>query len=157
MRSVAPRARACSRSFGIALALPLLGVPVFASAADDDGEGATLVRKTKLAPTFRPWAGHEARLGREMTWARWMMANDEIRLSDDEPNAAPWLDLAAFRDGPLYARPDAEASAISALGSLVTAGLPMLAVRRDGRIRQRHSLRGYFRGRGLSLAWRIEF
>lgn len=139
------------------MALPLLGVPALAH-ADDDGEGPMLVRKNPLAPTFRPWAGLEARLGREMTWARWMMANDQpMRVSDDEPDAAPWLDLAAFRDGPAYARPDAEASAISALGSLVTAGLPMLAVRRDGRIRQRHSLRGYFRGRGLSLAWRIEF
>jgi hypothetical protein len=142
----------------MALVLPAVGVPALAQADDDeDAEGATLVRKTQLAPTFRPWAGLEARLGREMTWARWMMANDESRALQDETNPAPWLDLAVFRDGPAYARPDAETSAISALGSLVTAGLPMLQVRRDGRIRQRHSLRGYFRGRGLSLAWRIEF
>lgn len=156
MRSVAPRSRALQQTLRVALALPLLGVPALAQ-ADDDDEGAMLVRKNQLAPAFRPWAGHEARLGREMTWARWMMANEESRVAQDESNPAPWLDLAAFRDGPAYARPDAEASAISALGSLVTAGLPMLQVRRDGRIRQRHSLRGYFRGRGLSLAWRIEF
>lgn len=67
------------------------------------------------------------------------------------------LDLAQMRGDVLLQRPGAGASALTALGSVATAGLPVLGIWRDGRLRQRHSLRAYSRGRGFAIAWRIEF
>ncbi len=139
----------------------VLGWTATAAAADDPPtDGATLLRSsTTAAPTFelRPWRGLESRLGRDLTWARWMMASDAPTLHSEDPRAAPWLDLASFRDEIALLRPHAGESAISAIGSVVTAGLPMVGVWRRGRLVQRHVLRGYFRGRGVALAWRIEF
>ncbi len=146
------------------LAPSALGVLAFASAgealADDPPQdGAVLVRSAIDQPTldFRPWRGLEARLGREMTWARWMMAGEVPTTDPDDTSTAPWLDLASFRGEQNLLRPQAGETAISALGSVVTAGLPVLTVRRGGKLRSRHVLRGYYRSRGLALAWRIEF
>lgn len=99
-------------------------------------------------------------MGRDLTWARWIMAGDAPSSSTSGPDPrqpAPWLGLATFRDEPAMARPHAGESAISAIGSIATAGLPVLKVWRDGKLRARHTIRGYFRGRGIALAWRIEF
>ncbi len=129
-----------------------------ARAEDPPIDGATLIRTTGQ-PTidFRPWRGHEARLGRDLTWARWMMASETPPLDGDTSQPAPWLDFAAFRDEVTLLRPHAGETALSAIGSMVTAGLPVLGVWKGGRLKQRHSVRGYFRGRGVALGWRIEF
>jgi hypothetical protein len=129
-----------------------------ARAEDPPTDGATLIRTT-AQPTvdFRPWRGHEARFGRELTWARWMMASDTPTLEgDDTSSAAPWLDLAALR-GDVALRPQAGESVLSAIGSMVIAGLPVVGVWRGGKLKQRHIVRGYFRGKGIAIGWRIEF
>lgn len=149
---------------GVVLAVTLGGATT-AKAEDPPADGATLVRSTTTDPGFvlRPWRGLEARMGRDLTWARWMMAGDGATPdlgqgpSADPHAAAPWLNLASFRDEAALMRPHAGESAVSAIGSMVTAGLPVLAVWRGGKLRARHVLRGYFRNRGLALAWRIEF
>lgn len=136
-----------------------LGWSASAVAADDPPtDGATLIRSS-AEPTFelRPWRGLENRFGRELTWARYMMAGDVPAVGSDDSRAAPWLDLASFRGDQALLRPQAGESAVSAIGSMVIAGLPVLGVWRGGRLKQRHVLRGYFRGRGVALAWRIEF
>lgn len=127
-------------------------------------DGATLIRTEGNAGpvALRPWLGLEWRVGRELTWARWMMAGDALgsdtpRGDDETREEAPWLDLAAFRGDLMLQRPEAGASAVSAVASTLFAGLPMLGVWRDGKLRQRHVLRSYFRGRGVAIAWRIEF
>jgi hypothetical protein len=149
---------------GVVLAVTLGGAAT-AKAEDPPVDGATLVRSTTTDPAFvlRPWRGLEARMGRDLTWARWMMAGDGATPDLGQgPNvdthaAAPWLDLASIRDEAALMRPRAGESAVSAIGSMVTAGLPVLAVWRGGKLRARHVLRGYFRNRGVALAWRIEF
>jgi hypothetical protein len=123
-------------------------------------DGATLVRVEQDPPRLdlRPWRGLESRYGRELTWSRWMLS-DAPGTGSDDPNheAGPWLNLADLRGDAWQARPEAASSAVSALGSVMTAGLPMLGVYRNGRVVQRHLLRGYFRSRGVSLVWRIQF
>lgn len=111
--------------------------------------------------TLRPWLGQENRLGRELTWARWLMAADDSLAAQPadarDRSEQLVLDLAQMRGDVLLQRPGAGASALTALGSVATAGLPVLGIWRDGRLRQRHSLRAYSRGRGFAIAWRIEF
>lgn len=143
-----------------ALGVAVLLVAGNARAEDPPTDGATLIRTTAVQPKidFRPWRGHEARFGRELTWARWMMAGEATPLRDgDTIKPAPWLDLAAFRDEVALLRPQAGESALSAIGSMVIAGLPVLGVWRGGKLKQRHILRGYFRNRGIAIGWRIEF
>jgi len=147
---------AASAALGIAVLL----VAGNARAEDPPTEGATLSHTTGVQPTidFRPWRGQEARFGRELTWARWMMAGETpSSLDGDTTKPAPWLELAAFRDEVALLRPHAGESALSAVGSMVIAGLPVLGVWRGGKLKQRHIVRGYFRNRGIALAWRIEF
>lgn len=146
----------------MAVGLLALGWAGTAAAGDPpppDGDGATLLRRSTAEPAYelRPWRGLEARFGRDLTWARWMMAGDSTQLDEGPSRSAPWLALASFRDEQALLRPAAGETAVSAIGSMVTAGLPVLGVWRDGRLRQRHILRGYYRGRGLAIAWRIEF
>ncbi len=132
------------------------------SARADEGEppedGTTLRVEADPPPVqLRPWRGLEPRFGRELTWSRWMLSDVPAAGDEEARREAPWLDLADMRGDSFQARPEATSSAVSALGSVMTAGLPMMGVYKNGRMRQRHFLRGYFRSRGVSLVWRIEF
>ncbi|MFO0634604.1 MAG: hypothetical protein U0168_17310 [Nannocystaceae bacterium] len=143
-----------------------MAVGVLATAAParaDEGaepqDGAVLLRSAD-APvvSLRPWLT-EMRAGRELTWTRWIMAGDGGSLDPFAPQRREQLvlGLAEMRGDLLVHRPGAGATALTAAGSVAAAGLPVLGVRRDGKLVQRHSLRVYSRGRGLALAWRIEF
>lgn len=152
------------RSSHVVLAAIALGTTWAGTVCADEGEppsdGATLMRRVDRdppPPELRPWRGLEPRFGREMTWSRWMLADMPIGNDDDGHRQAPWLDLADLRGDALQLRPEATSSAISALGSVTTAGLPMLGVFKNGRLRQRHFLRAFFRSKGVALVWRIEF
>jgi hypothetical protein len=133
------------------------------NARADEGEASTedvtLVRleQQRAQLQLRPWRGLESRYGRELNWSRWMLSDVPTLDPDSAHRGEPWLDLADLRGDAWHARPEAASSAVSALGSVMTAGLPMIGVRRNSRIVQRHFLRGYFRSRGVSLVWRIEF
>lgn len=153
--------RAAALGLGCALA-SMLGRPAHADEGEPPSDGAVLLRTDAAATpgTLRPWLGQENRLGRELTWARWLMAGDSINAqpTDARERAEQLvLDLAQMRGDALLQRPGAGASALTALGSVAAAGLPVLGIWRDGRLRQRHSLRAYSRGRGFAVAWRIEF
>ena len=131
-----------------------------ARAADGPpADGATLMRVEQDPPRLelRPWRGLEPRFGRELTWSRWMLSDVPALDAEGGERGAPWLDLADLRGDAWTYRPEAASSAVSALGSVTTAGLPMLGVFRNGRLKQRHFLRAFFRSRGVSLVWRIEF
>jgi hypothetical protein len=133
--------------------------PAPESGDDDDvavfERGAAKLTTTPLAPL----RGSEHRLGRDLAWSRLMLADDlALRATDDDDGRVPQLrDVADPRLELWTTRPDAVASAASALGSLLAGGLPMIAVRRFGAVRQRHSLRPWFRSRGVALVWRVEF
>lgn len=150
------RWRALAVAAGIAA---LVSAPAVASAADaepSDEDGATLVMQSgTVEPEAEPTALQ--RLG-ELTWARWMMAEDVATptLSPTLPRG-PWLELADLRSDTWTARPVAITTTASALGSMVTAGMPFLRVVKNGKLRQRHCLRAFFKSRGVSLVWRIEF
>lgn len=159
----ADHAQRSQRFMGVAaaafgFAVVLLSAEAHAADPPTDGDGTTLIRTTDQPKIdFRPWRGHEARFGRELTWARWMMASETPSLDGDTSKPAPWLDLAAFRDEVALLRPHAGESALSAIGSMVIAGLPVVGVWRGGKLKQRHIVRGYFRGKGVAIGWRIEF
>ena len=158
MRAANHAQRLLSRGASALVGFAALLVCAEARAEDPPTDGATLIRTT-VQPTidFRPWRGQEARFGRELTWARWMMATETPSLDGDTTRPAPWLDLAAFRDDVALLRPQAGESALSAIGSMVIAGLPVVGVWRGGKLKQRHIVRGYFRGKGIAIGWRIEF
>lgn len=143
------------------LAVIAAGVAWSGTARADEGEppadGVSLVHVEPDPPRIelRPWRGLEARYGRELNWARWMLA--DVPSLDGDYRYAPWLGVSDLRADGLQARHEATTSAVSAIGSVATAGLPMLGVRRNGKIVQRHFLRGYFRTRGVAVVWRIEF
>ncbi|MBC8067124.1 MAG: hypothetical protein IAG13_02230 [Deltaproteobacteria bacterium] len=154
----------CRSNHGLLLAAIAAGAAWSSSARAAEKaaprEGVTLVRVEQDPPRLdlRPWRGLEPRFGRELTWSRWMLADAPGTSSDESSHeAGPWLDLADMRGDAWQARPEAASSAVSALGSVMTAGLPVLGVYRNGRVVQRHLLRGYFRSRGVSLVWRIQF
>jgi hypothetical protein len=158
MRTVDHAQRALGRAAFAAVGLAVSLLSAEAHAEDPPTDGATLIR-TNVQPTidFRPWRGQEARFGRELTWARWMMATESPTLDGDTTRPAPWLDLAAFREEVALLRPQAGESALTAIGSMVIAGLPVVGVWRGGKLKQRHIVRGYFRGKGIAIGWRIEF
>ena len=72
------------------------------------------------------------------------------------PRAA-WLGISDLRADQWQTRPVALTTTASALGSMLIAGLPVVGVVKDGRLRQRHFIRGFFRSKGVALVWRIEF
>jgi hypothetical protein len=82
-----------------------------------------------------------------------LRANDE----DDRDGGPSLREVADPRLELWTTRPEAAASAASALGSLLAGGLPVIAVRKFGAVRARHSLRPWFRSRGVALVWRVEF
>jgi hypothetical protein len=115
------------------------------------------IQPARPRPELRPWRGLEARYGRELTWSRWMLADAPALDGEPMHRGAQWLNVADLRADGLQGRPHAGSSAVSAIGSVAIAGLPMVGVRRNGKMTQRHFLRAYFRTRGVSLVWRIEF
>jgi hypothetical protein len=132
--------------------------PAPAAAEDDDvavfERGAAKLTTTPLAPV----PGAEHRLGRDLAWSRLMLADDlALRATDDDDGRPQLREVADPRLELWTTRPDAAASAASALGSMLAGGLPVIAVRRFGVVRQRHSLRPWFRSRGVALVWRVEF
>ncbi|MBX7078669.1 MAG: hypothetical protein K1X88_05730 [Nannocystaceae bacterium] len=134
--------------------------PARADESAEPQDGAVLLRSAD-APvvSLRPWLT-EMRAGRELTWTRWIMAGDGGSALDPfapQRREQLVLGLAEMRGDVLVHRPGAGATALTAVGSVASAGLPVLGIRRDGKLVQRHSLRMYSRGRGLALAWRIEF
>ncbi len=128
--------------------------------APDSENGATLVRTATPEPEPQTLSTLE-RFARELTWARWILAEDAPTLNPEfvGPALPPpaLLGVADFRADNWQARPMALATTASALGSTLIAGLPVLGVVRNGKIRQRHFVRAFFKSRGVSLVWRIEF
>jgi hypothetical protein len=135
-----------------------------AEARADEGEaaedGTALVRSTTTDPVPEPTPTTLETFARELNWSRWILADEAPTTPDSVspmlPRAA-WLGLTDLRGDQWQARPVALTTTASAVGSMLIAGLPVLKVVKDGRLRQRHFLRGFFRSKGIALVWRIEF
>jgi hypothetical protein len=147
---------------GLAIAATLAAV-VLASAdarADEpepteDGTSLTM-QSGPVEPQPEPTALQ--RLG-ELTWARWMLSEEVETPMTPSPTLprGPWLDLADMRSDHWTARPVAITATASAFASMVSAGMPFLRVVKNGKLRQRHCLRAFFKSRGVAISWRIEF
>lgn len=124
-------------------------------------DGPALVRQSTPEPAPQPTVTALERFARELTWARWILADDADSQGPDSLSPtlrrAPWLDLADLRTDHWQARPVALTATASAVGSMVVAGLPVLGIVRGGKVRQRHFVRAFFRSKGVALVWRIEF
>jgi hypothetical protein len=129
-----------------------------ADESEQDEDGATLVRTSTPDPPPETASTLE-RFARELTWARWFLA-EEVPTAPDSlsPTLRPaMLDLADIRADHWQTRPVALTTTASALGSMLVAGLPVLGVVKGGKLRQRHFVRAFFRNKGVALVWRIEF
>jgi hypothetical protein len=163
MRERANGCRLRSRGWPV---VALLAAWPCAEARADEGEvveeddGAALVRSTAVEPAPEPTPTTLETFARELNWSRWLLADEAPTTPDSVSPTLPraaWLPLTDLRADQWQARPVALTTTASALGSMLVAGLPVLGVVKDGKLRQRHFLRGYFRSRGIALVWRIEF
>lgn len=139
------------------VALSLLSVwvvPTWARAADPastpriDLRWAAMSRARvhHTAPVLDPASGWALRYARELEWTQ--------RALVDPPRASErW----AGGDGLEPPSPHAWSTMATATARLVTRGLGILEVHEDHRLRRRHTLLGYFRSRGVNVAWRVEF
>lgn len=160
--SGANRWRSATRWLPCAVAM-LAAWPCADARADESEateDGPTLVRNASPDPEPQTLSTFE-RFARELTWARWMLAED-VPIVNPElvgPALPPpaLLGPADLRADHWQSRPMALTTTASALGSSLIAGLPVLGVVRNGKIRQRHFVRAFFKSRGVSLVWRIEF
>jgi hypothetical protein len=146
---------------GVLAGFALLGVCPEAAAAERN-EPLTIESSPKLeAAELAPVRGLEPRFARDLTWTR-------LSLEGDYGSAPAGSELESLRPPSLLngldlrgdmwtAVPGAGAGVATAAASLMTSGLSMFKVLKDGRLRQRHAIRCFFRAGGLKLAWRIEF
>lgn len=123
-------------------------------------DGPALVRQSTPDPAPPATVTALEKLARELTWARWILADDAPPGPDSlSPTLrrGAWLDLSDLRADHWQARPVALTTTASALGSMMVAGLPVLGIVKGGKVRQRHFVRAFFRSKGVALVWRIEF
>jgi hypothetical protein len=139
----------------------LYGVASKASAAPSNEPVTIESDATIETPQLDPVRGLEARFARDLTWARLSLEGDYSTPGAGSqmeqlrpPSLLQGLDL---RNDLWTAAPGAGASVATAATSLMTSGLSMFKVLRDGKLRQRHAIRCFFRSNGIKLAWRIEF
>jgi hypothetical protein len=153
-----------SRSLvGIVAGLALLGIAGPVSAADSDEPLVVQTSPALPVAELAPVRGLELRVARDLVWSRLSLADD----APDQP-LEPGLDMTVLRASSLFAgidprqdlwtaTPGAMTSVATAATSLMTRGMSMFEVLRGGKIRQRHTIRCFFRSSGIKLAWRIEF
>lgn len=121
---------------------------------------SVVVRESMKLPQVRyQLPPTQFKIGRELTWSRMVLAEDYgWRLaSQNNRFRLPTLQGIDQRDDLWLAAPRALTSVASAATSLLTSGISVFDVLRGGRIMQRHSMRAYFKSRGLKLVWRVEF
>lgn len=158
--------RARSGPAGGLIAGAIAGCALFALSADaqaaEKNEPLTIETDTSLdIPEFAPVRGLEPRFARDLTWTRLALDGGfgpapagSTAESLRPPSLLQGLDL---RQGIWTNAPGAGAGVATAATSLMTSGLSMFKVLRDGKLRQRHTMRCFFRSNGIKLAWRIEF
>ncbi len=104
--------------------------------------------------------GTELAVARELEWSRLALSEEsELSLTDGSlvtPRATvlPFMDL---RSELWLSSPLAVTSLATAASSLITSGISVFDVWRGNRLRQRHSVRAYFKSRGLKISWRVRF
>jgi hypothetical protein len=123
-------------------------------------DGTALVRSSSTDPAQEPTVTTLEKFARELSWSRWILADQAPSAPDAVSPTLPraaWLGLSDLRADHWQSRPVALTTTASAVGSMLIAGLPVVGVVKDGKLRQRHFIRGFFRSRGVALVWRIEF
>lgn len=135
-------------------------IPGVASADEPVSLRRTQTQQTLPPPIFAPLRGTELAVARELQWSRLSLSEESsLSLSDStfvNPRAAelPFMDL---RSELWLSSPLALTSLATAASSLITSGISVFDVWRGNRLRQRHSVRGYFKSRGLKISWRVRF
>jgi hypothetical protein len=93
-------------------------------------------------------------------WSRITLSDDADLVQASAPGARSFSLLHAnidMRNDLWLATPRAMTSVASAVGSMVTGGISVVDVWRGNHLRQRHSMRAFFRTSGIKLVWKIEF
>jgi len=161
MRSGSSRWRMASR--WLPVVATLAAWPCAEARADETDppeDGTSLLRSSSADPAPEASTTTLEKFARELNWARWILADDAATTPDAVSPTLPraaWLGLSDLRADHWQARPVAITTTASAVGSMLVAGLPVLGVIKNGKLRQKHFVRGFFRSRGVMLVWRIEF
>lgn len=137
-------------------------MPATAAAAEPEEPVVLRTNETPPPPVmFRPGSGYQLQFARDLAWTRLILADDLSldRGSTGEETQRPESMLQGIDlRGDLWTMtPRALTSVASLASALMTQGLSVWEVRQGTRVRQRHTVRAFYKSRGLKVVWRIEF